>query len=111
MKDTIYLIAEQNGITGMRKSIVDVRRGQTLIKVDVSMDSKAFEPPIITKEIHVVDWRKDIDMEDVEFREKFITEEEAKFIREKRIEKMKEILERQGYSVAKLEEKNDSNNP
>ncbi len=43
-------------------------------------------------------------MADVDFEGRAITAEEAQIIREKRLEKMRVILEAQGYTVEKPEE-------
>ena len=44
-------------------------------------------------------------MEDIEFKKDVITSEEAEIIKNRRIEKMKEILTKQGYTVVENEEK------
>ena len=54
-----------------------------------------------------------IDIADIEFKEAVITEDEAKLIRERRLEKMQEVLEAQGYQVSRPEndESNDATSP
>lgn len=104
MKDVIYLIVDQRGVQGMRKSFVGTKRGEVCIKLNVEVDKKAFAPPMLEQQVYVADWRDNVDIEDVQFNKGIITEEEAKIIRQKRIEKMSAILEEQGYTITKPEE-------
>lgn len=104
MKDTIYLTVARNGVQGMRKSYQGAPRGQAVIKLDVTVDENAFKPPILEQSIVVSDWSDNIDMEDVKFERGIITQEEAELVKQKRLEKMKEILESQGYEITKPEE-------
>lgn len=99
MKDTIYLICSKEKVEGMRKSIVDMRKGNILVKLKVEVEPKAFGPPTIEKEIYVEDWIKGVDLQDVEFKQNIITKEEASIIRKRRLDKMKEILEKEGYEI------------
>lgn len=104
MKDTIYLIVDQRGVQSMRKSFVGTRRGEVCVKLNVEVDKKAFEPPVIEQTVVINDWRDGVDIEDVQFNQNVITEEEAAIVRQKRIEKMASILEEQGYQITKPEE-------
>lgn len=103
MKETIFLVASARGVLRMTKNLPSLSRGEVPIKVDVTIESDAFRTPVISKEIYVNDWREGIDINDVEFKESVITPKEAEMIRASRMEKMKEILEAQGYTVAKPE--------
>jgi len=103
MKQTIYLVASSRGVLRMTKSLPSLGRGEVPIKVDVTIEQGAFRTPVISKEIYIDDWREGIDINDVEFKQSVITPKEAEMIRESRMEKMKEILEAQGYMVAKPE--------
>lgn len=103
MKDLIYLVVDQDKVKRMTKSLPSIYRGEVIVKLNVGVSDKAFDPPTLSQEIYVDDWRKGIDLEDVEFRENIITEEEAETIRQRRLEKMREILEGQGYEVNKPE--------
>lgn len=99
MKEIIYLICSKQKVEGMRKRVTNVHRTEILVKLVVEVDPKAFGRPTIEKEIYIDDWTKGIDLEDVEFRKNIITGEEAELIKSKRIEKMREILEKQGYTI------------
>lgn len=103
MNQTIYLVADQRGVQRMTKSLPSLGRGEVPIKVDVTIEPGAFRTPVISKEIYINDWREGIDINDVEFKQSVITPKEAEMIRAARMDKMKEILEGQGYTVAKPE--------
>lgn len=103
MKDTIYLIVDQRGVQGMRKSFIGTKRGEVCVKLNVEVDKKAFSPPVLEQRVYVADWRDNVDIEDVQFNKGIITEDEAKMIREKRIEKMATILETQGFTITRPE--------
>lgn len=106
MKDTIYLIVARNGVQGYRKSPVAVSRGEALVKINIEMPTDAFTPPTLEQTVVINSWSNGIDMEDVQFNNNIITEEEASLVRVKRVEKMKTILESQGYTITKEEEEN-----
>jgi hypothetical protein len=99
MKETIYLVVDRSGITAMRKNLPEVRRGEIPVKLTITVPPEAFNPPTLSQEITVNDWRQGIDMEDVEFRNSIITADEAEVIRQRRLEKMRTILEAQGYKI------------
>lgn len=104
MKDTIYLLINKNGVQGMRKSFVGTKRGEVCVKFNVEMPSDAFEPPVLVQNVYIDKWTKGVDMEDVQFNQNVITEEEAEIVRGNRLAKMAEILKSQGYTVSKAEE-------
>ena len=99
MIETIYLYADQYGINRMTKNLGRVNRGEIPIKLEINIEETAFREPIIEKHVEINDWRQGVDIADVDFKETFITEDEAERIRQMRFEKMSEILARQGYSV------------
>lgn len=103
MKDTIYLICCKDKVEAMRKSMPVASRGQIVVKVVVEVKDKAFGTPTLEQKIVVDEWTKGIDLEDVELRQNIITKEEAEMIRQQRLEKMKQILKEQGYTVEKKE--------
>lgn len=107
MREVIYLVVSRNKVERMTKKLPDVYRGETVVKLDVTVDPKAFQPPTLDQHVVVNDWRDNIDLEDVQFNGNIITEEEAQIIRERRIAKMAEILKEQGYSVTKDESDED----
>jgi hypothetical protein len=100
MKDTIYLVADRAGIRKMTKSLPVVGRDQIPVKLTIEVDPKAFQTPVLERSVTIMDWRDGIDLEDVRFTGNFITEEEAEVIKQRRIAKMREILENQGYTVS-----------
>jgi hypothetical protein len=73
----------------------------------VEVADKAFLPPVLEQSVVVNDWRAGIDMEDVQFNQNVITEEEAEMVRQKRLAKMSEILQSQGYTITPPEEATD----
>lgn len=99
MKDTIYLTVDRRGVQSMRKSYQGASRGQAVVKLNVTVDENAFKPPVLEQNVVVSDWSDNIDMEDVKFERNIITEEEAQIVKQRRLEKMREILEAQGYTV------------
>src|SRR4051812_46707668 len=101
MTETIYLVVDRNGVKRFTKNLPGLNRGEIPVKVNVSVEESAFRTPVIEKEIVVEDWRQGVDIADVEFKEAVITEEEAVLIRERRLEKMRELLIQQGYTVTK----------
>lgn len=103
MNTTIYLTVDRSGVQHMRKSLTDARRGECIVQLDIEMPPEAFSPPVLRQKVVVNDWREGIDLEDVRFKNGVITEEEAASIRAGRIEKMKAVLEEQGYEVTKPE--------
>lgn len=107
MKQISFLYADSWGVNRMSKNLGLVKKGEIPIKVEVEIEESAFREPIVEKKILVSDWRQGVDIADVDFKETFITEEEAAKIRQMRFEKMSEILKGQGYEiVAPLKETN-----
>jgi len=101
MKDVIYLVVNRQGVQSMRKSLVDVKRGEICVKLHVDVTNDAFTPPVLEQHVAIDTWHGGVDIEDVQFNQNVITEEEAKIIKEKRIQKMRLILEKQGYKIEK----------
>lgn len=104
MKEVIYLVVSQRKIERMTKTMPNLYRGETVVKLGVTVDPKAFQPPVLDQEVVVNDWRDGIDLEDVEFKQNIITKDEAELIKQRRLERMQEILQNQGYEVTKPEE-------
>lgn len=103
MNETIYLVVDRYGVKKMTKNLPALNRGEIPIKLELEVEASAFRAPVIEKHIRVEDWRQGVDIADVEFKETIITEEEAQVIRERRLEKMREVLQEQGYTVEKAE--------
>lgn len=107
MKDTFYLIVSKSKVERMVKTdraAKVLNRGEIPVKVNLEIPDTNWKPPYLEKDIVVNRWDESIDIEDVNFEGQYVTEEEAELIRQERIQKMKGILEKQGYTVAKLEE-------
>lgn len=105
MQEIIYLRVSPYKVEGMTKNLPSLNRGEIPVKLIISIDPKAFREPIIEQKIVVEDWRQGIDIADIELKEGIITDKEAQMIRDQRLQKMKQILEEQGYVVeAKKEE-------
>jgi hypothetical protein len=103
MKEIIYLVVSPYKVERMTKNLPSLHRGEIPVKLTVNVDAKAFREPVISKEVYIEDWREGIDIADVEFKSNIITEEEAEQIRQRRLEKMRDILQEQGYMVTEPE--------
>lgn len=104
MKDVIYLAVSRRGVMRMTKNLPSLMRGEIPVKLELTVDEKAFREPVIVKQVEVNDWREGIDIADVDFKETFITAKEAAMIKEQRLARMQEILEQQGFTVTPPEE-------
>jgi hypothetical protein len=104
MKDTIWLTCNPNGVVKMTKSQPRTAAGSIAVKVLVTVDGNAFQPPALEREIKVADWRDGVDFADVDLKVATITEQEAELIRKQRLAKMRDILESQGFLVTPLED-------
>lgn len=103
MEEIIYLTADRSGIKRFTKNLPSLNRGEIPIKLIITIEDTAFRNPVIEKRVHVEDWRQGVDIADVDFKETLITEEEAALIREQRLDKMRQVLQQQGYTVVKKE--------
>jgi hypothetical protein len=99
MKDTIYLCISARGVQKMTKSMPDTRAGEIAVRLEVEVDASALRPPVLTRKVHIADWRDGIELSDVEFREGIITDDEATLIRQRRLDRMEQILAEHGYKV------------
>lgn len=100
MNETIWLAVDRRGVNRMTKKLPSLQRGEIPIKLEVTVEPSAFSTPTLVRTVHVEDWRQGVDISDVEFKETTITEEEAALIRARRLEKMAEVLQNNGYVVA-----------
>jgi hypothetical protein len=103
MKEIIYLVVSPYKVERMTKNLPGLSRGEIPVKLTLTVDEKAFREPVISKDVHIDDWRDGVDVADVEFRGSVITEEEAELIKQRRLEKMRGILEAQGFTVTEPE--------
>lgn len=99
MKETIYLAVSRSKVERMTKNLPSLTRGEIPVKLILEVDEGAFREPVIERKVHIEDWRAGIDIGDVEFRKDIITEDEAAMIRNARLDKMRRILEEQGFQV------------
>jgi hypothetical protein len=106
--ETVYLILSRSGVDRMTKRLPAVTRDEIPVRLIVRIDPKAFQAPVLERTVEIVDWRGGIDLEDVQFTGTFITEDEAAIIRARRLAKMREILETQGYTVTHPEDEDAS---
>lgn len=104
MIDVIYLTVDQHGVKKMTKSLPYLQKGEFPVKIEVEVKPEAFRNPVLTKKVVVEDWREGIDIQDVDFKETFITPKEAEVIKAQRLERMQEILSKQGYTVIRPEQ-------
>lgn len=99
MKEVIYLRVSPQRVEGMTKRLPDLNRGEIPVKVIVEVEPGAFREPVIERSVTITDWREGIDIADVDLREAFITEAEAQIVRDRRLALMRDVLERQGFTV------------
>ncbi|MFH5833763.1 hypothetical protein [Halalkalibaculum sp. DA384] len=114
MNDTIYLICTKKGVDRMvktKRSATALRKGEVPVKLKIEVPDENWKPPFIEKQITVNRWDENIDVEDVDFEGQFVTEEEAELIRQERLDKMKRILEKQGYTVTRYVEIEEDEEP
>lgn len=104
MKESIFLVVSRRKVERMSKNLPSLHRGEIPVKINLEVDEKAFREPVIAKDVYIEDWQEGTDISDVEFNGTVITQEEVELIRERRLAKMKEILEGQGYQVSKTED-------
>ena len=105
MQETVYMVIDKWSVRRLTKNMPNLSRGEYVVKLIVTVDEEAFSEPLVTKEVHVEDWRQGVDIADVDFKETVITEEEAAMVRQMRLEKMEAVLKAQGYTVTKAPEK------
>ena len=110
MTDTIYLIITPNKVDRMVKterSALDLYKNEIAVKLNIHVDAENWTRPFIEKEISVERYDKGIELQDIHFNDEFVTEEEAQLIRQSRLDKMRAILESEGYTINKPGEDED----
>lgn len=110
MKDVIYLRVSRRKVEAMTKSMPGLYKGDIPVKLTITVDDKAFREPVIEQTVEINDWQEGIDIADVELKQSVITPEEAALIRERRLDKMREILQENGYTVSKEDESGEAEN-
>jgi hypothetical protein len=103
VKEIIYLVISPQKVERMTKTLPGLKRGEIPVKLVVTVAATAFREPVIERAVEIVDWRDGIEVGDLDLKESFITEEEAAMIRERRLAKMRELLEDNGYLVTPKE--------
>lgn len=104
MKDTVYLIINPKKVDRMVKTsnaANSLYKNEIAVKLNVKVPDTNWNPPFLEKEIEINRWDEGIDIQDVDFKGQYVTDEEAEKIREHRLQKMKAVLESQGYTVNK----------
>lgn len=99
MRQVLYLRVDRRGVQGMTKSLPNLYKDEIIVKLNLEVNDKAFGVPTVEQNVVVNDWASDIDVQDVQFKQSVITKEEAELIRERRLERMREILTEQGYTI------------
>jgi hypothetical protein len=99
MRETIFLRVSRAKVEGMTKSMPGLHRGEIPVKLVIDVEASAFREPVIERHVTITDWREGVDIGDLELKEGVITEAEAQFIRENRLEEMRKILEEHGFRV------------
>ena len=107
MKEVIYLAVSRTKVERMTKNLPDLKRGEIPVKLVIEVDPGAFREPVIERHVKVADWREGTDITDVELREAVITEEEAQFIRQRRLAAMQQVLIAHGWDVVPPEDNED----
>ena len=103
MKQIIYLRCDSRGVQGMTKTMPSIYKDEIVVKLNLEVDNKVFGSPTIEQDIFIEDWGGDVDIQDVNIDKPTLTKEEAAMIRASRIERMKEVLESQGFVVSRDE--------
>jgi hypothetical protein len=101
MREIIFLVVSPQRVERMTKSLPSLKRGEIPVKLIMEVAPTAFREPVIERRVEIVDWRDGIEVGDLDLKESFITEEEAALIRERRLEKMRELMEANGYEVTR----------
>jgi hypothetical protein len=104
MRETIFLVVSKHRVERMTKRLPDLARGEIPVKLIIEVADTAFREPVIERKVEIIDWRDGIEVGDLDLRESFITEEEAQVIRTRRLWKMRELLEREGYVITPKDE-------
>jgi hypothetical protein len=99
MRETIFLVVSRQKVEKLTKSLPMLSRGQIPVKLVIEVAETAFREPVIERYVKIDDWREGIDISDVDFKETFITEEEAAYIRQQRLARMAAMLTEHGYLV------------
>jgi len=100
VKDTIYLVISPSKVERMTKNVPGTSRDEIVVKFTVEVPPGRFRSPTVERHVVVEDWTDGTEMGDLELRQDFITEAEAKLIVERRLSRMAEILREHGYSVS-----------
>lgn len=107
MREIIYLRVSPQKVEGMTKNLPNLNRGEIPVKLIIEVDPAAFREPVIEQQVKIVDWRQGIDIADVQLSESIITDQEAQMIRTQRLQKMRQILEEQGYRIEAPQESDE----
>lgn len=102
MNHVVYLVVDRYAVRRMNtKQVPQTKQGEHILKLEVEVKPEAFRDPLVTQKVTVDDWREGIDVSDVEFKNGFITKDEAEKIRKDRLEHTVELLRAQGFQITK----------
>jgi hypothetical protein len=100
VKDVIYLVINPARVDRMTKTVPGTRYDEIAVKLVVEVPAGRFRSPTVERHVVVEDWANGTELGDLELRQDFITEAEAKLIVERRLAQMAGILREHGYSVS-----------
>lgn len=100
MRDTVFLVLTPQRVDRMTKSVPSIHRDEIVVKLTVEVPPGRFRTPTVERHIMIEDWTDGTELGDLELRQDFITQAEAKLIVERRLARMAEVLREHGYSVS-----------
>jgi hypothetical protein len=100
MRDTIYLVMSPSGVERMTKRAPGTSHSEIVVKLTVEVPKDRFRSPTVERHIVIEDWADGTELADLELRQDFITEAEARLIVERRLSRMADVLREHGYLVS-----------
>jgi hypothetical protein len=100
VRDTVFLVITPRKVDRMAKTVPAVRADEIVVKLVVEVPPGRFRTPTVERHVVIEDWTDGTELGDLELRQDFITEAEAKLIVERRLSRMAEVLREHGYTVS-----------
>lgn len=100
MRDTVFLVITPRKVDRMAKTVPAIRSDEIVVKLTVEVPPGRFRTPTVERHVIIEDWTDGTELGDLELRQDFITEAEAKLIVERRLGRMAEVLREHGYLVS-----------
>lgn len=100
MKDTVFLVITPRKVDRMAKTVPSTRADEIVVKLIVEVPPGRFRTPTVERHVIIEDWTDGTELGDLDLRQSFITEAEAKLIVERRLARMAEVLREHGYLVS-----------